>query len=253
MEAVHLAGFVDLRGVEAADAFGLMPAWFRMAILTKVVVMEADHATIDTPEGLMRAERTDWVVRGVRGELYPCKLEIFAETYEPATAAVSHRQSCRDPDCTGCGSTVEPSVKRWESHGVTCVEGPPTTVPLVGYELSQVVSMPKEVADALPCPHGRDTWAMCPWCNGANSAVASERRETGVAFRPTPGLWTVYRCDQAEPDQACGIREETGFGVPRMVVSDTRSDECGHGMLVSDAQLICDQHVDREISRLEKS
>jgi hypothetical protein len=32
----------------------------------------------------MRANLNDWVIRGVKGELYPCKPDIFAATYEPA-------------------------------------------------------------------------------------------------------------------------------------------------------------------------
>lgn len=39
---------------------------------------------IDTPEGLMRVGVGDWVIRGVQGEFYPCKPDIFAATYEPA-------------------------------------------------------------------------------------------------------------------------------------------------------------------------
>ena len=37
---------------------------------------------IPTLEGLMVAEENDWVIRGVAGELYPCKPDIFALTYE---------------------------------------------------------------------------------------------------------------------------------------------------------------------------
>jgi hypothetical protein len=28
-------------------------------------------------------EYGDWIIRGVQGEFYPCKPDIFAETYEP--------------------------------------------------------------------------------------------------------------------------------------------------------------------------
>lgn len=38
---------------------------------------------IDTLEGTMRAEPRDWIIRGVQGEFYPCKPDIFAATYEP--------------------------------------------------------------------------------------------------------------------------------------------------------------------------
>lgn len=43
----------------------------------------ADYAEILTLEGKMRAERGDWIIRGVQGELYPCKPDIFAATYDP--------------------------------------------------------------------------------------------------------------------------------------------------------------------------
>lgn len=42
------------------------------------------YATIKTLEGEMRADVGDWIIRGVKGELYPCKPDIFAATYESA-------------------------------------------------------------------------------------------------------------------------------------------------------------------------
>lgn len=39
---------------------------------------------IDTLEGRMIALPGHWIIRGVAGEIYPCKPEIFAATYEPA-------------------------------------------------------------------------------------------------------------------------------------------------------------------------
>jgi hypothetical protein len=47
-------------------------------------VVYSASVTIDTLEGQMRANLNDWVIRGVKGELYPCKPDIFAATYEPA-------------------------------------------------------------------------------------------------------------------------------------------------------------------------
>ena len=38
--------------------------------------------TIPTLEGLMIARQGDWIVKGVKGELYPVKNDIFLETYE---------------------------------------------------------------------------------------------------------------------------------------------------------------------------
>lgn len=37
---------------------------------------------IPTLEGKMRAEVGDWIIKGVQGELYPCKPDIFEATYQ---------------------------------------------------------------------------------------------------------------------------------------------------------------------------
>lgn len=42
------------------------------------------HMTIHTLEGDMRADVGDWIIRGVQGEYYPCKPDIFDATYEAA-------------------------------------------------------------------------------------------------------------------------------------------------------------------------
>lgn len=39
---------------------------------------------IKTLEGTMKAVPGDWIIRGVQGEFYPCKPDIFEATYEPA-------------------------------------------------------------------------------------------------------------------------------------------------------------------------
>lgn len=39
---------------------------------------------IRTLEGDMTAQPGDWIIKGVKGEFYPCKPDIFAATYEPA-------------------------------------------------------------------------------------------------------------------------------------------------------------------------
>lgn len=39
---------------------------------------------IETLEGRMTGQPGDWIIKGVKGEFYPCKPDIFAATYEPA-------------------------------------------------------------------------------------------------------------------------------------------------------------------------
>jgi hypothetical protein len=41
---------------------------------------------IETLEGDMSADKGDWIIRGVAGEFYPCKPDIFDATYEPVEA-----------------------------------------------------------------------------------------------------------------------------------------------------------------------
>lgn len=37
---------------------------------------------IKTLEGVMNANVGDWIIKGVNGEFYPCKPDIFEKTYE---------------------------------------------------------------------------------------------------------------------------------------------------------------------------
>lgn len=41
-----------------------------------------DLLMINTLEGHMSAQVGDWIIKGVKGELYPCKPDIFDATYE---------------------------------------------------------------------------------------------------------------------------------------------------------------------------
>jgi hypothetical protein len=68
------------------------PDWFRDAMYAKPgtpgVLMRFDNdIIISTLEGEMRAQPGDWIIRGIKGEIYPCKPDIFAATYEPAGIA----------------------------------------------------------------------------------------------------------------------------------------------------------------------
>ncbi|GFH43023.1 hypothetical protein Hs30E_15740 [Lactococcus hodotermopsidis] len=45
-------------------------------------VPKFDSADIKTLEGTMHAQKSDYIIKGVQGELYPCKPDIFEATYE---------------------------------------------------------------------------------------------------------------------------------------------------------------------------
>lgn len=48
------------------------------------VDLSTDQLKIKTLEGVMTADLGDWIIRGVKGEYYPCKPDIFEATYEDA-------------------------------------------------------------------------------------------------------------------------------------------------------------------------
>jgi len=66
--------------------------WIREAIEKKVVIQSYYAGIkdpprvllIDTLEGEMIAKLGDFIIRGVKGEIYPCKKDIFEMTYESA-------------------------------------------------------------------------------------------------------------------------------------------------------------------------
>lgn len=64
-----------------------MPVWFWEAYHDGVVrpvdkLISKSGCIIKTLEGDMTASIGDFVIRGVKGELYPCKPDIFEQTYE---------------------------------------------------------------------------------------------------------------------------------------------------------------------------
>lgn len=57
-----------------------------MKYVKKPVVIDAyqtdEELYIETLEGTMKASPGDWIITGVKGEVYPCKPDIFEETYQ---------------------------------------------------------------------------------------------------------------------------------------------------------------------------
>ncbi len=49
----------------------------------KVEPRDMSWGYIDTLEGKMHVQAGDWIIKGIKGEFYPCKSDIFEMTYEP--------------------------------------------------------------------------------------------------------------------------------------------------------------------------
>lgn len=67
--------------------FDFMPDWFMDKVLGgDIVLVRSDegpfYCEIKTLEGIMIAKQGDWIIKGVAGEIYPCKPDIFKATYE---------------------------------------------------------------------------------------------------------------------------------------------------------------------------
>lgn len=79
IEAMKFTGTEEsVREIEAwAD-----PSMRKFISYQKLTDMPGCRLLIETLEGRMAASPGDWIIRGVNGEFYPCKPDIFAKTYE---------------------------------------------------------------------------------------------------------------------------------------------------------------------------
>jgi len=67
-----------------------IPQWYTDAFTSNGIIgrtfdaggRKTDYVEIQTLEGVMRADKGDWIIRGIKGEIYPCKDDIFRATYE---------------------------------------------------------------------------------------------------------------------------------------------------------------------------
>ena len=55
----------------------------KIVVGTGHVTRQQDKLIIDTLNGTMTASLTDWIIREVKGEIYYCRADIFAQTYDP--------------------------------------------------------------------------------------------------------------------------------------------------------------------------
>ena len=78
---------VVIEAFQFNDDFTPIPEWLEQAFQYGMAYYQGGdvpYLTIKTLEGKHRADVGDWIIRGVKGELYPCKPDIFEMTYEPA-------------------------------------------------------------------------------------------------------------------------------------------------------------------------
>ncbi len=69
--------------IEAIQFNGTKESVEKIINWTNSIAKYEDNALkITTLEGVMVADISDWVIKGIKGEFYPCKDEIFKSTYD---------------------------------------------------------------------------------------------------------------------------------------------------------------------------
>jgi len=56
--------------------------FYRKKVLTRAIKMN-EPFSVETMEGTMEGKPGDWLMIGIRGEMYPCDSKVFMRTYEP--------------------------------------------------------------------------------------------------------------------------------------------------------------------------
>lgn len=81
VEAIQWAGsnLEEIRNFVGSDLIEEYVELFDIKRTLKEMLVDI---AIDTLEGTMRVDYGDYIIKGVKGEFYPCKPDIFLKTYE---------------------------------------------------------------------------------------------------------------------------------------------------------------------------
>jgi hypothetical protein len=79
---------VVVEAFQTTNDFTDLPDWIHKAMaegIVRLIQSGIDYEyvfEIKTLEGIHRSTMGDYIIQGVKGEIYPCKPDIFAATYE---------------------------------------------------------------------------------------------------------------------------------------------------------------------------
>jgi hypothetical protein len=155
---------------------------------------------VPTLEDVMTASVGDWIICGVQGELYPCKPDIFAATYEPITALSNQGEGAGDK---AVDFVAESHPDYWVFQ-VYCADDPRY------YSLrksdGQLLELPNKDSPFIPNPFARKPSAVA-WDEGS---PCMEPRPVGMVYPPKPAPraygyldgsgveWSAYDTSQLE-------------------------------------------------------
>ena len=93
---------ISIEAVHYVGETVIMPDWIREAFKSGILFYDEDDLYVETLEGTMLVSVGDYIIKGVKGELYPCKPDIFEMTYEkeetPPTNAEYMRRCKNDEE-----------------------------------------------------------------------------------------------------------------------------------------------------------
>lgn len=84
MKAVKKKIEVDVWQLDGKRGWIVRPDWVLEKMDTGELYYDEEFQQwrIETLEGVMLAKNGDYLIKGVKGEIYPCKKDVFEESYE---------------------------------------------------------------------------------------------------------------------------------------------------------------------------
>lgn len=159
---------------------------------------ENGHAHIHTLEGGHLVGVTDWVAKGIKGEFWPIKDDIFQATYEPVTATEQGGEGIESSICSGVTSWARPCVLP-AGHG-----GQHTRTPRAATERSAPVEHRVRIyLDGAECscgapdaPNGKDAGAGRKWRD--EHLAATERSKPSMKLTAAQGAALIKDLESAD-------------------------------------------------------
>ena len=146
-----------------------------------------DGLKIYTLEGKMLANPGDWIIRGVKGEYYPCKPDIFEATYSPATLVEAQQPAT-------CGNTP------YDEGPFTLAQQPiPSTAAEHGDGFMEAINEMDGLHpfQAAPQPSPSATKRICNTCQG--TGIVKGLHNWGSGGTREEKCWNCHEAPQPDP------------------------------------------------------
>lgn len=99
-----------------------------------------------TLEGTMEASPGDWIIKGVKGEIYPCKSDIFALTYEPVLSTVT------PAEVAGLVGRLQERATVMEALSPDFASACRESASLIQSQAARIVELEAAIRGLLDCP-----------------------------------------------------------------------------------------------------